>query len=384
MKNKYLKFINHFHSLVGLIILTFVVVIFLEYTTPPEYVFGYLYTGTILLANYGLAKKTIWRITLAAIALTMFNLFFPNFEPHSPATIANRLITVMALAVTGWLSIRNRDYEEAVARSQAKLRTQEQLAILREDFVSTLTHDLKTPLLGAIETIKAFQNKQFGEITLTQAKVLTMMSNSHSSSLELVQTLLDVYRNDTEGIQLKREAVDLSAIASSVIANLTNLATARQVYIVLTHGESNFRSRFIVNGDPLQLQRVFNNLIINGINYSPRNGKVEVQLASNGEFHVIKVIDAGKGITTTELPHLFERFYQGGSDTQPASFSARASTGSGLGLYLARQIINAHGGTIWAKNRLPQGAVFGFRLPAIAEIEGLSYSSKKHEIDDLN
>lgn len=366
MKSKYLKFINRFHSLVWLIIFTFVIVILLEYTTPPKYVFGYLYTGTILLANYGLGKKAIWRVTFAAIALTIFNLFCPNFEPHSFATIANRLITVIALAVTGWLSIRNRNYEEAVNRSETQLRTQKQLAILREDFVSTLTHDLKTPLLGAIETIKAFQNKQFGEITPTQAKVLTMMSNSHHSSLELVQTLLDVYRNDTEGIQLKNEAVDLSAIASLVISNLINLATSRQVYLVLTYGESNFPSRFIVSGDALQLQRVFNNLIINGINHSPRNGKVEVQLVSDGEFHIIKVIDGGRGITTTELPHLFERFYQGGSDIQPASFSARASTGSGLGLYLARQIINAHGGTIWAENRLPQGAMFCFRLPAIS------------------
>lgn len=364
MKNKYLKFSDRSRALVGLIILTFIIVIFLEYTTRPEYIFGYLYTGTILLANYGLAKKAIWRITLAAIALTIFNLFFPNFEPHNLATIANRLITVIALAVTGWLSIRNRDYEEAINRSQAQLRTQKQLAILREDFVSTLTHDLKTPLLGAIETIKAFQNNQFGAITPTQAKVLTMMSNSHCSSLELVQTLLDVYRNDTEGIQLKNEAVDLSAIASLVISNLINLATARQVYLVLTHGESNFRSRLMVNGDALQLQRVFNNLIVNGINHSPRNGKVEVQLASDGKFHLVKIIDSGKGINTIELPHLFERFYQGGNEKD--SFSMRASTGSGLGLYLARQIISAHSGTIWAENRSPQGAMFCFRFPAIS------------------
>jgi two-component system, NarL family, sensor kinase len=364
-KNKYFQFINRLDRIVWLIILTFAIVILLEYTTPPEYVFGYLYTGTILLANHNLNTKTIWRVTLLAIALTIFNLFFPNFEPHSAATIANRLIAVSALAITGWLSIRNRYYKEAIAHSQAKLRTQEQLAILREDFVSTLTHDLKTPLLGAIETIKAFQNQHFGKITPTQIKVLNMMINSHRSSLELVQTLLDVYRNDTEGIQLKYESVDLSAIASEVITNLINLATARQVYLVLTHGESNFRSRFIVNGDALQLQRVFNNLIVNGINHSPRNGKVEIQLTGDSEFHLVKIIDSGRGIATTELPYLFERFYQGGSEKN--SFSSRASTGSGLGLYLARQIIKAHGGTIWAENRLPQGAVFGFRLPAIAE-----------------
>lgn len=366
MRNILPKQPNRNYSSTWLIIITFMVVILLEYSTPSEYVFGYLYTGTILLANYNSNSKTIWRVTFMSIALTIFNLFFPSFEPHSPATVANRSIAVVALAVTGWLSIRNRYYEEAVAHSQAQLRTQEQLATLREDFVSTLTHDLKTPLLGAIETIKAFQNEQFGKITPAQAKVLTMMSNSHRTSLELVQTLLDVYRNDTEEIQLKREAVDLSAIASEVIANLTNLATARQVFIVLTHGESNFRSRFIVNGDGIQLQRVFNNLIVNGINHSPRNGRVEVRLVSDGEFHVIKVIDGGRGVTATELPHLFERFYQGGNDLSTSSFSSRASTGSGLGLYLARQIINAHGGTIWAKNHSSQGAMFCFRLPAIS------------------
>jgi two-component system, NarL family, sensor kinase len=366
MQNNLSNQSDYSYSLIWLIIITFIVVILLEYSTPSEYVFGYLYTITILLANHNLSTKIIWRVTFIAIALTIFNLFFPHFEPHSLATIANRLIAVIALAVTGWLSIRNRYYEEAVIRSQAQLRTQEQLAILREDFVSTLTHDLKSPLLGAIETIKAFQNEQFGTITSAQAKVLTMMSNSHSSSLELVQTLLDIYRNDTEGIQLKSEAVDLSVIASLVIANLTNLASGRQVYLVLTHGKSDFRSRFIVNGDQLQLRRVFNNLILNGINHSPRNGKVEVQLVRDGEFHIIKVVDGGRGITTTELPYLFERFYQGGNNLSTDSFS-RASTGSGLGLYLARQIINAHGGTIWAENRSPQGAVFGFRLPVISE-----------------
>jgi two-component system, NarL family, sensor kinase len=89
-KNKYFKFINRLDSIVWLIMLTFALVILLEYSTPPEYVFGYLYTGTILLANYGLKTKTIWRITFAAIALTIFNLFFPLFEPHRLATIANR------------------------------------------------------------------------------------------------------------------------------------------------------------------------------------------------------------------------------------------------------------------------------------------------------
>jgi two-component system NarL family sensor kinase len=95
--------------------------------------------------------------------------------------------------------------------------------------------------------------------------------------------------------------------------------------------------------------------MINAINHSPRSSKVEVKLETQGEQIIIKVCDRGLGITQAELPHLFERFYQGSSNRQ--------ATGSGLGLYLSRQIVEAHGGTIWAENQLPQGAVFGFRLP---------------------
>ena len=103
------------------------------------------------------------------------------------------------------------------------------------------------------------------------------------------------------------------------------------------------------------MQRVFRNLLINGINHSPRGSKVEVILESDSAHHLVKVIDNGPGITGDQLPYLFERFYQGHSDRQ--------AKGSGLGLYLTRQIIEAHGGTIWAENRTPHGALFGFRLP---------------------
>ena len=359
MKNKYFKFIDRLYPLVWLIIITFAIVILLEYTTPPEYVFGYLYTGTILLANYGLKQETIWRVTFVAIVLTLFNIIFPGLYECDRETVANRIIAVLALATTAWLSIKVRYYKEEIANSQAQLHTQERLASLREDFVFTLTHDLKTPLLGAIATLKGFQNGQFGAVTPTQARVLEMMFNSHTSNLQLVETLLDVYRNDSEGLQLQKETVNLAEIANGVIASVTNLAASRQIYVVMNYGDSDFRSRFMVNGDALQLKRVLSNLIINGINHSPRNEKVEVQLEREGKFQVVKIIDRGSGITEKELPYLFERFYQGQSD--------RTSTGSGLGLYLSRQIIEAHRGTIWAENRLPKGAIFGFRLPAISE-----------------
>ncbi len=334
----------------------FAIVMVLEYATPSDYVFGYLYTGPILLANPRLNRLATFCVTLLASGLTLLNIVFPTVELTNPATVANRLIAVLSLVVTGILSDRTRRYEEAIAQQKAQLKAQEQLASLREDFVSTLTHDLKTPVLGAIETLKSFQQEQFGVVTAVQQDVLGMMTRSHKSTLQLVETLLDVYRNDTQGLKLTIFPVNLVPLAEEVIATLTDLAATRRVYICLGYGESDFRRSLWVNGDALQLQRVFSNLLINGINHSPRGGKVEVVLESDSAYHLVKVIDNGPGITSNELPHLFERFYQGHSDRQ--------AKGSGLGLYLTRQIIEAHSGTIWAENRTPHGAVFGFRLPA--------------------
>jgi len=86
------------------------------------------------------------------------------------------------------------------------------------------------------------------------------------------------------------------------------------------------------------------------------DSRIEISLESQISAQIVKIIDNGAGITDAELPHLFERFYQGNSDRQ--------AQGTGLGLYLCRQIIEAHGGTIWAENRTTtRGAIFAFRLP---------------------
>lgn len=345
----------------GLILGFFAVVILLEYSTPADYVFGYLYTIPILLAHPRLNRMITLQVTVGACLLTLFNLVFPRAEIINLATVANRMIVVFALIVTGCLSDRTRRYEEAISQQQAQLQAHHKLASVREDFASTLTHDLKTPLLGAIETLKSFQNRQFGDINSTQEKILDMMLRSQQNSLHLVQTLLDVYRNDTEGLKLNLEAINLVNIAEEAIATLTDLATTRRIYLSLSYRNSDFRQFLWVKGDQLQLQRVFSNLLINGINHSPRGGRVEVILESEANFQVVKIWDQGLGITPAELPNLFERFYQGNSDRQ--------AQGSGLGLYLTRQIIEAHGGIIWAENKIPNGAMFCFRLPAQAQGE---------------
>lgn len=340
-----------------LVVTLFAIVLLLEYATPPDYVFSYLYIGPILLASARLSRHTAFTMTAVACVLTMLNVWLPYTPNVETSTIASRMIATLALVVTGVLSDRNKLFQQTVSQQQAKIQAQEKLANVREDFASALTHDLKTPLLGAIETLKAFQRGSFGMVQPAQQTVLATITRSHKNTLQMVETLLDVYRNDNEGLPLHLAPVDLVKLAEDVATTLTDLAASRRVHISFNYGESDFRKFLWVNGDAFQLQRVFANLLTNAINHSPRGGKVEVVMESSSSHQIIKVADSGAGVKQEEIPHLFERFYQGQSDRQ--------AKGAGLGLYLSRQIVDAHGGTIWAEKRHPIGAIFAFRLPAI-------------------
>ncbi|MBE9201325.1 MULTISPECIES: HAMP domain-containing sensor histidine kinase [unclassified Nodularia (in: cyanobacteria)] len=333
----------------------YIFVIVLEFSTPIPYVFGYLYTGPILLTNAWLGRRATFKVTIAAVFLTMLNLVLPGGKMIKASTIASRAIAAMALIVTGMLSDRLRRSEDAIALTRAKLEAQAELVRVREDFASTLTHDLKTPLLGAIETLKAFEAEKFGPVLPAQQKVLATMARSHQTSLQLLQTLLDIYRNDTEGLELNLAPVDLALLTEEAAGTLTELAANRRVYLCVNYGESDWRQSLWVEGDALQLERVLINLLVNAINHTPRNGRVEVVLESQSAYQVVKILDTGAGMQPEEFSHLFERFYQG--------HSQRQTKGSGLGLYLSRQIITAHGGIIWAENILPVGAMFAFKLP---------------------
>ncbi|MEW5859920.1 MAG: HAMP domain-containing sensor histidine kinase [Cyanobacteriota bacterium] len=362
-----------------LIIGLFAIISVLDFLTPPPYALGFLYSGPILLASSRLSRSATLQVTILGTGLTLLNLFIPDAEWMNSSSAINRTLMVLALVVTGWLSERNLCHEEAIARHKARLQAQEHLASAREDFVSTLTHDLKTPLLGAIETLNSLQQEKYGAVTAAQQKVFSAIARSHQNSLELIETLLDIYRNDTEGVRLKLAPVELAALAEEALATISDLASKRQVDVGLSYGESDYHSLW-VNGDALQLRRVFTNLLANAINNCPRGGKVEIVLESDPSYQMVKILDNGRGITPDELPRLFERFYQGHSDRQ--------SMGSGLGLYLTRQIIEAHGGSVWGKNRFSsedatsrsqRGASFGFRLPVHQRSEQLS-SSHSDEI----
>ena len=348
----------------------------LEVTAPIEYVFGYLYAIPILLAaceldiyspSIGQRGNRTSRVTKSVIFLTLldfivsgsYHLNGSNLLALPIATIVNRLNVVFVLVLTDWLIHRNLKYlaeiyqkREETIRSQADLLAQIRLDRMHEDFVYTLTHDLKTPLLGEIQAIDFFQKEKFGAVTPTQLKVLDTMSRSQHMSLELVETLLDVYHNESEDVVLHYQSIDLKSIATEAIDIITYLGLKRQItfefeFQILPDRLPKFR------GDRLQLSRVFSNLLSNAIYHSHRGGQIHVSIHYKDNRYVVEILDRGDGINVADLPLLFDRFYKARDRLK----------GSGLGLHLSRQIVEAHGGRIWAENVLPQGAKFCFNLP---------------------
>jgi two-component system, NarL family, sensor kinase len=343
----------HDRLLIGL---SLTIVTVLDFFTPVEYVMGYLYLCPLLLATGRLTRRGIFVLTALMVGLVLLDLLLPHHPSVRLSALINRLIAAIALIVTAFLGDRNATYLQAIATQQAQLQANTQVESMREDFAGTLAHDLKTPLLGAISTLDAFIQGEFGPLAIAQTPVLATMARSHQTSLKLLDTLLDVYRNDTQGLQLQLEPIDLTPLVEEMANQVATLARHRQVQIIIRHGASEFRRSLWVKADALQLQRVLMNLLVNAVNHSRRGDRVEVVLKSQGLQQSVQVLDQGAGLKHEELAQLFQRFYQGASDRQ--------AKGSGLGLYLARQIIAAHQGTIWAENRSPQGATFGFQLPA--------------------
>ncbi len=342
-------------------------IVLLEIVSPTEYVFGHLYIAPLLLASFQLGRTGTDLVTRIAIFFTLSDLIVPNltafklmnFETLPIYTLTNRINVVVVLLLTNWLIQRNLknmekiDHQtEEIAYHKSELISQLKLAQMREDFVHTLTHDLKTPTLGTIETIKSFQSEHFGAVCFLQSQVLTEMSKSQQRSLQLVQTLLDVYRNDAEGAVLQCQSIDLRTIAQEAIDAVKILALERELKLNLNCHQS-INRQLEIAADPLQLSRVFSNLLSNAIYHSPRGGQIDVTIYHNDRRYIVQVADRGQGISPSALPLLFDRFYQVDRQVQ----------GSGLGLYLSRQIVEAHGGRIWAESELPQGTKFCFSLP---------------------
>lgn len=221
----------------------------------------------------------------------------------------------------------------------------------REEFVATLTHDLKTPILAANRAVKLLIEGDFGPVSQPQARILETIYESNEGMYNLVQTLLDVYRYDSGAKEMKLSSYNLAATINRIVTELQPLARSRSVS--LESSLPDFPTSVVC--DEEEIRRVVQNLIDNALKHTPAGGTIAVRMEQTGEGTTIEVIDTGKGIREEDIPKLFQRFWQ-----DPSSGRYYASTG--LGLYLCRKIVELHGGQIWCESKEGRGSTFAFRI----------------------
>ena len=221
---------------------------------------------------------------------------------------------------------------------------------LRDDFIATLTHDLRTPLLAAIQTLKFLLDGAVGEIDEKQRLLLSTMQKSNEDLLGLVNALLEVYKYDAEKLLLNKSEFNIYELAKHVYDELKPLSDKKNIEFQINCTNCDIK----IYADRSELRRVICNLCGNAINYTPEGGKVTITIKKETQDLIFSVSDTGCGIPQEDIPNMFQRFSQG--------TSKKRSAGTGLGLYLSRQIIESHGGKIWLESVLNKGSEFSFIL----------------------
>jgi len=238
--------------------------------------------------------------------------------------------------------------DELQARVRSMLRFKETID-QRENFVSCLTHDLRTPLVAANRMLDLITQQAFGNVTGEQEEAIANIISSNDNMLEMLNTLLETHHYELGQKTLSFISVNLQQMIKEVVAELDPLAREKQIELLLTATESKIAD---VKGDRLELRRVITNLIGNAIKFTDR-GKVEVSLSQNNAEVLVEVADSGIGISPKDQAAIFQRYHQGN----------HRRAGKGLGLYLCQQIINAHQGELKVKSEVGKGTTFTFSLP---------------------
>lgn len=253
-------------------------------------------------------------------------------------------ITVLLVTVSIFL---------AIAVSRRSLAEFQELDRAKSNFVATAAHELKNPLAAIKTTSGVLADGIAGPLTEKQASLVTTIRNETNRLLNLVRELLDLAKLETGTLQLSRSSTDLESLIESAILPIALRAEEASLHIDIAVAKT--LPTIVV--DPNKMAWAITNLISNAVRYSPRGSAITVNASVIEREVWISVTDKGKGIAENNLKRIFDKF------VQVEEGAMGGGSGSGLGLAIAREIVQAHGGRIWAMSKLGEGSTFTIALP---------------------
>jgi signal transduction histidine kinase len=267
-----------------------------------------------------------------------------------------------AVLVRAMDSLRLAEREARRLAEAAQLQLAEQNAQLKEldslknEFVGLVSHELRTPLTSISGYLELLEDPETGPLNDDQREFLAIAERNARRLRTLVNDLLFVARLEAGRLDLRLGEVDLAEVVTHAVDSARPRAADRGVALVVeTEGPT------VVIGDADRLAQLLDNLVSNAVKFTPRDGSVEARLDLRNGHARVQVIDSGIGIAKEELGHLFDRFYRASTAV------TQQVPGTGLGLYIAKAIADAHGGSIEVESEVAGGTTFRVELPLAPE-----------------
>ncbi len=240
------------------------------------------------------------------------------------------------------------------------------LARERNEFISTASHEMRTPVAAIEGYLSMALNPKLATI---DERAADFLKKAHDSSLhlgKLFRDLLSVTKIEDNRMSITRRLFNLSELLSQVVSEMDIIAKQKNLQIATHFGSDYQKGKVVaplykVNADPDRVREIIANLIDNAIKYSPA-GSIDVSLLADKDFVTLSVEDKGIGISPEDQKHLFQKFYRVNN-----SFT-REIGGTGLGLYIARNLVEQFGGRIWVEAAEGKGSIFSFTLPLVRNV----------------
>ncbi|PMB47669.1 histidine kinase [Fischerella thermalis CCMEE 5201] len=256
--------------------------------------------------------------------------------------------------------------QELIARvdshlQMARLRQELSSNRLKDEFLATVTHELHAPLVAILGWTRLLRSNQLDRSTALRA--LDTIERSANNQAKLIEDLLNISTILSGKVHIDRQPVNLTSTVGEVMQTMFSDAQAKRIQIVETRHGASLQKDICVCGDLIRLQQIFSKLLHNAIKFTPKGGSIEVRLDAVDSWCSIQVRDTGIGISADFLPYVFDRF------TQAEVPSRHSPGGLGLGLAIARQLVELHGGTIEAaSDGIGRGATFTVKLPLVMSV----------------
>lgn len=246
-------------------------------------------------------------------------------------------------------------YGELLTREQNALAEAQRAIGVRDNFLSIASHELRGQLTIVSGNAQLLYRRLSGrELAPAEAQLLTLLTDQTTHLTEVINDLFDLSLIEQGRIALNAMELDLGLMLAQIVAHMSPTMTQHRLAY---HGPD---QPIAVEGDPMRLEQVFQNLIQNAVKYSPQGGTIVLHLARQEGWAVITISDHGIGIPETALPNLFNQFFRAPNSQQ------QDIKGSGIGLYIVKEIITLHKGSIRATSVEGQGSTFTIELPLMA------------------